>query len=427
MTASEAEGRRTSTAFSARGVGLGTAGLVFGALGVGLATPILVYCGVFMLSVFAVSCVWMLLSVNTFTSRFPYARREVTPHPLTAGVPGSVAVTIQSDGTRSGRWRRAVTQSLDIREQAAAELTGGMGTKASVARTQTALTLTYSLLPVRRGRWPLGPALVHTADPFGVLWADTAVGDAELIPVWPAVVDLSGTAGALLGHADRIVLGARTPSPDDASLRDYREGDDLRRVHWASSARRGTMLVRSDERAGRRPATVLLDLPRESDALEWSISAAASIALSVLSSGHPVRLLGAGINPDAVRHLGDQGSEAGRVALLNQTVDLVAPPSASASVTQLTRAARQVRHDANNGEVIVGIFEPLDREALDALVPIGEMGRAWALVRSTEGTGEAAKDTARALRRSGWRVATVSPASDLATVWTALLATGDIE
>jgi uncharacterized protein (DUF58 family) len=422
-----ADGRRTSTAFSARGVGLGTAGLVFGGLGVGLATPILVYCGVFMTAVFAVSCVWMLLSVNTFVTRFPYARREVVPHPLTAGVPGTVTVTIQSDGSRSTRWRRAITQSLDIREQAAAELTGGMGTKASVVRTETSLTLTYSLLPSKRGRWPLGPALVHTADPFGVLWADTAVGDAELIPVWPSVIDLSGTAGALMGHADRIVLGARTPSPDDASLRDYREGDDMRRVHWASSARRGTMLVRSDERAGRRPATVLIDLPRDPVALEWAISAAASIALSVLNSGHPVRMLGAGLNPDVVRHLGEHGTEAGRASLLNQTVDLAAPASPAAATKHITRAARQASHDASHGEVIVAIVEPLDGEALDAMVPIGDTGRAWALVRTTAPTADAARDTARALRRSGWRVATVSATSDLESVWTALLSSGDIE
>ena len=260
-----------------------------------------------------------------------------------------------------------------------------------------------------------------------MLWADTAVGEAELVPVWPAVIDLGGTAGALMGHADRIVLGARTPSPDDASLRDYREGDDMRRVHWASSAKRGTMLVRSDERAGRRPATVLLDLPRDAHALEWSISAGASIALSVLGRGHPVRMLGAGLNPDTMRHLGEHGTEAGRSSLLNQTVDLVAPVSAAAGTSQIVRAARQVRHDASHGEVIVAVVEPLEREALDALLPIGDTGRAWAMVRSTAATEVAASDTARALRRSGWRVTTVSATSDLESVWTSLLSAGDIE
>ena len=157
------------------------------------------------------------------------------------------------------------------------------------------------------------------------------------------------------------------------------------------------MLVRSDERAGRRPATVILDLPRDAHALEWSISAAASIALSVLSSGHPVRMLGAGLSPDTVRHLGEHGTEAGRATLLNQTVDLTAPVSAAAATNQIVRAARQVRHDASHGEVIVAVVEPLERESLDALLPIGDTGRAWALVRTSASTEEAARHTVRAL------------------------------
>src|SRR5660398_187030 len=155
---------------------------------------------------------------------------------------------------------------------------------------------------------------------------DVSVGGEELIPVWPSVVDLTAAAGALMGQADRVVLGARSPSPDDAALRDYREGDDMRRVHWPSSARKGTMLVRSDERAGKRPATILLDLPREGLALEWSISAAASIGCSVLESGHPVRFFGGPLGPEHVHHIGRDHPEGARPDLLNKTVDLTRPP-----------------------------------------------------------------------------------------------------
>jgi uncharacterized protein (DUF58 family) len=416
---------------TARGYGLVGFGVVSGAFGVGLAIPILVYVGVAMASAVMVAGIWMLLSVNTFLQRFPFTRREVAPRPLTAGVPGKVTVKIQSDSpdAHGSRLRRTLIDSLDIREQAAAELTGAMGTKATVARTPTSLTLTYNLLPSRRGRWPLGPALVHSSDPFGIIWADTSVGEAELIPVWPTVVDLSAAAGALMGHADRVVLGARTPSADDASLRDYREGDDMRRVHWPSSARRGTMLVRSDERAGRRPATVIMDLPRDATALEWSITAAASIALSVLDSGHPVRLLGAGMHPDSARHVGEHGADAGRAELLNQTVDLAAPVSTNAATTHVIHAARHALHDAQHGEVIVGVFEPLEKEALDALVPLGDGGRAWAMVRTSDdgALSEAAELTVTVLRRAGWRAATASTHGDLENIWTAMISVGDME
>jgi uncharacterized protein (DUF58 family) len=229
-----------------------------------------------------------------------------------------------------------------------------------------------------------------------------------------------------MGHADRVVLGARTPSPDDAALRDYREGDDLRRVHWKSSARRGTMLVRSDERAGRRPTTVVMDLPRDADALEWTISAATSIALSVLDSGHPVRLLGGGIHPESARQDRQQTSSLARARVLNQTVDLKAPISATAAENELLRACREAALAAPAGEVIVAVLEPLGKDALDALVPIGDSGRAWAIVRSG---GDASRkqsvdDTVTSLRRAGWRATTAGIGSNLDQVWTTLLTIG---
>ena len=408
---------------------MGAAGTVIGALGIGLAAPPLVYIGVAMVSALAVSGLWILLAVNTFLSRFPFARREVSPRPLTAGTPGRVTVSITA-GTRRGTGtavRRAIADALDIREQASAELTGGLGTKATVTRSADSLSLSYALLPSRRGRWPLGPALVHTSDPLGMIWTDTTVGRAELIPVWPAVVDLSATAGALMGHADRVMLGARTPSPDDAALRDYREGDDLRRVHWPSTARTGTMMVRSDERAGRRPATVIVDLPRQPNALEWSISAAASIALSVLESGHPVRLLGGTIAPDRIRHLDTRQSEEARAHLLNHTVDLVSAVSSGVASQQLIAAVHHARDDLVQGEVVVGIFEPLDKASLDALAPLGHQGHAWAIVRSEGSEDQQASASCTALRRAGWRVTSVTTSDHLETVWTTLITSGDVE
>lgn len=420
---------KSDTVLTSRGIGLSASGVVVGGLGVGFSAPPLVYIGVAMVSVVAVSGLWMLLAVNSFLAQFPYARRDVTPRPLTVGVPGRVTVSISSASKRStgATVRRALTEALDIREQASAELTGGLGTKATVSRTPERLSLSYALLPARRGRWPLGPALVHSSEPLGILWADTSVGPAELIPVWPAIVDLSATAGALMGHSDRVVLGARSPSPDDASLREYREGDDLRRVHWPSSARTGTMQVRSDERAGRRPATILLDTPLAADALEWSISAAASIAVSVLGSGHPVRLLGGTLTNERGRHLGKQHPEEARVELLNQTIDLASPASRFASNAHLLRAINHAGDDLVQGEVLVGVFEPLDSACLKALAPLGQAGHAWAIVRADSDGDDNAAHCATALRRSGWRATTATSSDDLAAIWTILLTAGEIE
>ena len=45
----------------------------------------------------------------------------------------------------------------------------------------------------------------------------------------------------------------------DIATREYRYGDDLRRVHWRSTARRGELMVRRDEQPHQMQATVLVD------------------------------------------------------------------------------------------------------------------------------------------------------------------------
>ena len=140
----------SATIISSRGIGVAASGLLITILGVGLASPALVYAGVTMIAAITVAGLWMVLSIHTFLLRFPVARREVVPRPLTAGISGRVTVSIGSAGARSvGTSRslgfsRAMIEGLDIREQAASELTGGMGTKATVTRTSESLTLSYA-------------------------------------------------------------------------------------------------------------------------------------------------------------------------------------------------------------------------------------------------------------------------------------------
>ena len=95
------------------------------------------------------------------------------------------------------------------------------------------------------------------------------------------------------------------------STREYRHGDDLRKVHWRATARTGELMVRLEERPWRAQATLLLDTragahllrrrapPRSTasgppattvrppDSLEWLIEAAASIGTTLAQRGAP--------------------------------------------------------------------------------------------------------------------------------------------
>lgn len=404
--------------FTTRGVGMASLGLAIAILGVGFATDVLVYIGMTMVCAVAVSVVWVWIASRTFVRSRPHLHRSVAPYPLTAGKPGRLIEVMRVAGARR-------ITNLNVRVQVAPELTHGPDPRASIERGHAALTMRCDLHPRTRGRWEVGPVLVRSASPFGLTFVDTPVGTTESITVWPPVVDLSGTVELLMGHAENIARGARAPSADDVSLREYRDGDDLRRVHWPSSARRGTMVVRSDEHAGRRRATIIVDPPSAPEAVEHVIILAASVAASVLTCDHPARLVGAGLDPATARYLGERDTDAARHELLNHTVDLRAAESRAAASADLVRCAQLAAEESRWAEVTVAIVEPLAQAALLALAPLGETGRAWAIVRADSRHDEHAEQTVTELRRAGWRAVTASVHEEVEQVWARLLATGD--
>jgi uncharacterized protein (DUF58 family) len=81
---------------------------------------------------------------------------------------------------------------------------------------------------------------------------------------------------------------------DFYALRPWTVGDDLRRVHWPSTARRDELMVRQHDVPWQGRATVVLDVRarhHDEDSLEQAVSAAASIAAASGRGGALVRLV----------------------------------------------------------------------------------------------------------------------------------------
>ncbi|RMI08636.1 DUF58 domain-containing protein [Cellulomonas triticagri] len=335
-------------------------------------------------------------------------RRTVRPDPVHAGRSADVHVEVAL--TRGAS--RARLADLRLREQAAVELSGGRPLRATVSREPRAVRLRYPVQATRRGRWALGPLVVTRTDPFGVAQVRATLGERETLTVWPAVADLPAPRELLVAEPERSVVGARSPAADDAALRDYRVGDDLRRVHWPSSARRGELVVRSDERAGMRPVTVLLDQPPAGEDLEWSISLAASVALAMHGAGHPTHLLtGTAVDdPRATRV-----EAPGRQQLLEATVDLTGHDTAAAARDALLAEIRGLDETDGGSGLVVAVLGPQGTDGRAALAGVSQTRPGWAVVRGTE--DPAADATATALRRAGWRVVQADPGDDLAGTW----------
>jgi len=119
----------------------------------------------------------------------------------------------------------------------------------------------YILSRVPRGRYPIESATAVLEDPFGLERVEIALPAGESLLVYPRLVDLDALfsdSGARALEGRRLLL--RRPTGFDLhSVRDYEQGESLRRVHWPSTAKRGHLMVKELEDAPRDETAVLLD------------------------------------------------------------------------------------------------------------------------------------------------------------------------
>lgn len=155
----------------------------------------------------------------------------------------------------------------------------------------------YPVRASRRGIARFGPLDVSMTDPFGLAMIRRDLGLQTEMIVRPKVHALSkagrGTSDDDSGSSGRRRLIA-TITDDFDSLREYVPGDDVRLVHWASTARTGTPMVRTHQQPWQRRTTVVLDARRTPGGADWferAVSAAASVADCCRSAGDTVRIV----------------------------------------------------------------------------------------------------------------------------------------
>lgn len=200
--------------------------------------------------------------------------RVVHPARVHAGQSSRVEVRVRN-------LRRTNTPVLHLRDPVSG--TAGAELLVSPLDQGAASVASYRLPTDRRGLIRVGPLQVVIADPFGLAQAGTQAAPQVEVTVLPRIDEVrpvpftTGTdplAGVLHPHA----LG-RT-GDDFYALRPYVVGDDLRRIHWPSTARHDELLVRQQEQPWQGRTTVLLDVRRaghEADSFETAVSAAASV------------------------------------------------------------------------------------------------------------------------------------------------------
>jgi len=154
--------------------------------------------------------------------------------------------------------------------------------------------LTYPLRSDLRGKFEIGPLSLRVADSFGLVEISRSLSGRTPFVVTPRVVPLARTviSRSWAGEGEGQARLASMAGEDDVIPREYRDGDERRRVHWRSTARYGELMVRREEQRWRNRATVLLDSRSMAhrgsgtgSSFETAVSAAASVGVHVSQEG----------------------------------------------------------------------------------------------------------------------------------------------
>jgi uncharacterized protein (DUF58 family) len=297
--------------------------------------------------------------------------------------------------------------------------------------------------PVRgevRGRYRLGPLSLTLPDPFGMSEHRRSFTAQEELVVVPAVVPLPQIwlGGDWSGSGDTRPRAVAAAGEDDVTTREYHQGDDLRRVHWRSTARRGELMVRREEQPWQSRATLLLDRRRGSHpdegaaSFEWAVAMVASVAVHLADRGYAIRLADGAQDRADIVHPWTSGN-AGHLGAAH-VLDTLASTSLAGSM-ELRRAVQGATRSATGG-LVVAVLGALGQDDIAVLAALVQPGcRGVALLATPAPSGHPADHPAdhptaypavagrpmirpeEHLRAAGWDVVAARPGENPAQTW----------
>ena len=287
--------------------------------------------------------------------------------------------------------------------------------------------LAYTVRSGMRGQYTLGPLSVRVSDPFGFIALKRSFTVTSEIIVTPQILPLRALdlTGEWSGAGERRPRAFAVGSSEDVTVREYRRGDDLRRVHWRSSAHAGELMVRREEQPWQSRATVVLDTRRAAhvgagaeSSLEWCVTAAASVCVHLAHAGFAVRLITD--HPD-IEVSGWADSSADPLAQTGPILDQLAVAGPS-PYGDLDHAATNVSSQPGLVVALLGSSSAHDLGTLARLTP--NSSRSMVLLLDTHAwtTREAQADPdidgqLELMRASGWAAIRVGPHDTVPAAW----------
>jgi uncharacterized protein (DUF58 family) len=224
----------------------------------------------------------------------------------------------------------------------------------------------FAIPTERRGVITVGPVSSVRGDPLGLIRRAVLWTEPEDLYVHPRTIKLGGSAAGFLhdleGRETREITNADLSFH---ALREYVPGDDRRYVHWRSSARTGTLMVRQFEETRRSHLVLALSVQGrdygDPDEMELAISAVGSLGLHAISSESDLTAM---TSEEVLQH-----------RTRRQLLDGLTRVEAVRSPTGIVELARTITRDVQRATVVVLAFgsavSPHDIRAAGAVLPAG--------------------------------------------------------
>ncbi|MBL8821842.1 MAG: DUF58 domain-containing protein [Planctomycetia bacterium] len=219
-----------------------------------------------------------------------------------------ISAELEFGGTR-GREGESVPVKLRIQNRMpwnawglGLQITETTQTEASVVRAAGWKTtvIAWDFVPMQRGEYPLNTPTLYSGFPFGLWKARRQVAISQRLLVWPSTVPV-GAMPEVTGsdhHEGQVFRNKPGDAGDILGVRPFREGDSLRRIHWAQTARYDRLIVCERQTPGLPAIRITVDTDPaihagegSESSREWVIRLAASFCTEWLSQGAQIEAI----------------------------------------------------------------------------------------------------------------------------------------